>query len=57
MSVFTRLDGLNATEPQILERLAAVIRKGGLLFIGHSENFTDHRELNTLRGKIVYERV
>jgi chemotaxis protein methyltransferase CheR len=45
------------TQRQILERLAAVIRKGGLLMIGHSENFTDHRELFTLRGKTVYERV
>jgi chemotaxis protein methyltransferase CheR len=45
------------TQRQILERLAAVIRKGGLLFIGHSENFTDHRELFVLRGKTVYERV
>jgi chemotaxis protein methyltransferase CheR len=45
------------TQRQILERLAAVIRRGGLLFIGHSENFTDHRELFALRGKTVYERV
>lgn len=45
------------TQRQILERLAGVIRKGGLLFIGHSENFTDHRELFLLRGKTVYERV
>ncbi len=45
------------TQRRILERLAEVIRKGGLLFIGHSENFTDHRELFALRGKTVYERV
>jgi len=45
------------TQRQILERLAAVIRRGGLLFIGHSENFTDQRELFVLRGKTVYERI
>lgn len=46
-----------ATQRRILERIASVLRKGGLLFVGHSENFTDSRTLFTLRGKTVYERV
>ncbi len=44
------------TQRQILDRMAQVLRPGGLLFIGHSENFTDHREHFKLRGKTVYER-
>ncbi len=28
----------------------------GLLFAGHSENFTDSKDLFRLRGKSVYER-
>lgn len=46
-----------STQQQILERLAAVIRPGGLLFIGHSENFLDHRALFAPLGKTVYERL
>jgi chemotaxis protein methyltransferase CheR len=46
-----------ATQRRILERIAGVLRPGGLLFVGHSENFTDSRTLFTLRGKTVYERV
>jgi len=45
-----------ATQRRILERIAQVLRKGGLLFVGHSENFTDVRSHFTLRGKTVYER-
>jgi chemotaxis protein methyltransferase CheR len=45
------------TQRRILERMAQALRPGGLLFIGHSENFTDHRELFALRGKTVYQRV
>jgi len=44
------------TQRQILDRFAQVLRPGGLLFIGHSENFTDQREHFALRGKTVYER-
>ena len=44
------------TQRRILERIAAVLRKGGLLFVGHSENFTDCRTHFALRGKTVYER-
>jgi chemotaxis protein methyltransferase CheR len=35
----------------------AVLKPGGLLYVGHSENFTDARTLFTLRGKTVYARV
>jgi chemotaxis protein methyltransferase CheR len=45
------------TQRRILDRFAQVLRPGGLLFIGHSENFTDHREHFALRGKTVYERL
>jgi chemotaxis protein methyltransferase CheR len=33
-----------------------VLRPGGFLFVGHSENFTDCHESLTLRGKTVYQR-
>jgi chemotaxis protein methyltransferase CheR len=45
------------TQRSVLERIAAVLRPGGLLFAGHSENFTDCREWFVLRGKTVYERL
>lgn len=45
------------TQRRLLQRLAGVIRPGGLLFIGHSETFTEHREQFALRGKTVYERL
>jgi chemotaxis protein methyltransferase CheR len=46
-----------ATQRRIVERIASVLRKGGLLFVGHSENFTDCRAHFVLRGKTVYERI
>jgi len=46
-----------ATQRRILERIAGVLRKGGLLFVGHSENFTENRTHFALRGKTVYERI
>ena len=33
------------------------MRPGGLLYVGHSENFTDSSDLFRLRGKTIYERV
>lgn len=45
------------TQRRVLERMHSVLRPGGLLFVGHSENFTDARELFKLRGKTVYQRV
>ncbi len=31
--------------------------RAGLLFVGHSENFTESKDLFRLRGKTIYERV
>ena len=45
------------TQRRVLERIAAILRPGGLLFVGHSENFTDCRAHFVLRGKTVYERL
>ena len=28
----------------------------GMLFVGHAENFSESKDLFTLRGKTVYER-
>ncbi len=45
------------TQRRVLERIHAVMRPDSLLFVGHSENFTDSKDLFRLRGKTVYERV
>jgi chemotaxis protein methyltransferase CheR len=45
------------TQRRVLEHMHAVIKPGGLLYVGHSENFTDSRDLFRLRGKTIYERV
>jgi chemotaxis protein methyltransferase CheR len=47
----------NPTQRRVLERMHAALRPGGLLYVGHSENFTDSRDLFRLRGKTIYERV
>ena len=44
------------TQRRVLERMHRALRPGGLLFAGHSENFTDAKDLFRLRGKTVYER-
>lgn len=46
-----------ATQRRVLERIHRNMKKGGMLFVGHAENFTDAKTLFTLRGKTVYERV
>ena len=46
-----------ATQRQVLERIHRVMKPGGMLFVGHAENFSDARNLFALRGKTVYERV
>jgi chemotaxis protein methyltransferase CheR len=46
-----------ATQRRVLQRIHAAMRPGGLLYVGHSENFTDARELFRLRGKTIYERL
>ncbi|TCP08904.1 CheR family methyltransferase [Caldimonas thermodepolymerans] len=45
------------TQRRVLERIHAVMEPQGLLFVGHSENFTDARQLFRLRGKTVYQRL
>jgi chemotaxis protein methyltransferase CheR len=45
------------TQRQVLERIHAVMKPKSLLFVGHSENFTEHKDLFRLRGKTIYERV
>ena len=44
------------TQKEILQRIVRVLRPGGLLFVGHSENFTECTESLILRGKTVYQR-
>ncbi|HWK59941.1 MAG TPA: CheR family methyltransferase [Eoetvoesiella sp.] len=42
------------TQTRILERFASVMKKGGVLFAGHSENFTYLTKAFQLRGQTVY---
>jgi chemotaxis protein methyltransferase CheR len=44
------------TQRKVLERIYKVMKPGGLLFVGHAENFGDSRDLFVLKGKTVYER-
>jgi len=46
-----------ATQRRVLEGMHRAMRPGGLLYVGHSENFTDSADLFRLRGKTIYERV
>jgi chemotaxis protein methyltransferase CheR len=45
------------TQRRMLEGMHRVMKPHGLLFAGHSENFSHSRDLFCLRGKTVYERV
>lgn len=45
------------TQRGVLERIHRAMKPGGLLFVGHAENFTDSRDLFVLKGKTVYERL
>ncbi|MBB5206037.1 chemotaxis protein methyltransferase CheR [Inhella inkyongensis] len=45
------------TQRKVLERIHKVMQPRGLLFVGHSENFTESKDLFRLRGKTIYERV
>lgn len=45
-----------ATQRRVLERIHQVMFPGGLLFVGHAENFGESRDLFVLKGKTVYER-
>jgi chemotaxis protein methyltransferase CheR len=46
-----------ATQRRVLERLHGALAHDGLLYVGHSENFTQARELFHLRGKTIYAKV
>ena len=46
-----------ATQRAVLGRMHALLLPGGLLYVGHSENFADARELFRLRGKTIYQKV
>ena len=45
------------TQTRVLQRLARHLKPDGLLFAGHSENFTHARDLFELQGKTVYRLV
>ena len=45
------------TQRRVLERIHQVMAPGGLLFVGHAENFSESRDLFVLKGKTVYERI
>ena len=45
------------TQRRVLERLHAALLPDGLLYVGHSENFTQAREWFRLRGKTIYMKV
>ena len=45
------------TQRTVLERMRRAMQPHGLLFAGHSENFSESRDLFRLRGKTVYECV
>jgi len=45
------------TKAAVLTRIHRVLRPEGLLFVGHSENFSDRRDLFSLQGKTVYRKV
>jgi chemotaxis protein methyltransferase CheR len=47
----------HATQRRVLERIHAQMRPAGLLYVGHSENFSDVRDRFRLRGKTIYERL
>ena len=44
------------TQRKVLERIHRVMKPGAMLFVGHAENFSDSKDLFTLKGKTVYER-
>ena len=54
-NVMIYFDGL--TQRKVLEGMHRSLKPGGLLYVGHSENFTEARDLFRLRGKTIYERV
>jgi len=45
------------TQRKVLQRLHQAMVPQGVLFVGHSENFTEHKDLFQLTGKTVYRRL
>ncbi len=45
------------TQRRVLAQIHREMKPGSLLFVGHSENFTEARDLFRLRGKTIYERI
>lgn len=45
------------TQRRVLERMHTAMAPSGWLFVGHSENFSESRDLFRLHGKTVYQRV
>lgn len=45
------------TKHQLVERLAALIRPGGHLFVGHSETLLEHQKTLKLVGRTIYRRI
>jgi chemotaxis protein methyltransferase CheR len=45
------------TQRRVIGQIHEVMKPGGLLFVGHSENFTEMKDLFRLRGKTIYERL
>lgn len=54
-NVMIYFDGV--TQRRVLERIHQAMVPGGVLFVGHAENFSDSRDLFMLKGKTVYERL
>lgn len=47
----------DTTQRKVLERIHGAMKPDSLLFVGHSENFNDSKDLFNLRAKTVYARV
>ena len=47
----------NATQRHVLDQIHSQMKPKGLMYVGHSENFTDMKELFRLRGKTIYDRL
>ena len=45
------------TQHRVLSQIHGVMKPGSLLFVGHSENFTEAKSLFRLRGKTIYDHV
>ncbi len=45
------------TQRRVLQCMHGMLRARGLLYVGHSENFTESRDLFQLRGKTIYSKV